>query len=180
MAGIWTDNWRAFRNVMLMGSMHDNLTTIHKTDGTTTGTRYGDNLSAVSPLGIYNLDESGSSSACTIRVGTGDRTPAASDYNLASRANVAYLSLVEAAPVYDDQAGSVSRLVTVSIQNQGANPVTIREWGIFGVIRTQVYASQSVATALLYREVLDMPVTLTQYQAATMEVTLRLTLTDPL
>lgn len=179
MAGIWTDNWRAFRNVMLMGSMHDNLTTIHKTDGTTTGTRYGDNLSAVSPLGIYTMDLEGSSAGCTIRLGTGNRTPLATDYNLEASAPVSYLSLVEAAPVYDDQAGSVSRLVTVSIQNQGANPVVIREWGIFGVVRTQVYASTSVATALLYREVLDTPVTLTQYQAATMEVTLRLTLTDP-
>ena len=179
MAGIWTDNWRAFRNVMLMGSMHDNLTTIHKTDGTTTGTRYGDNLSATSPLGIYTMDLAGNSAGCTIRLGTGNRTPLATDYNLETTAPVSYLSLVEAAPVYDDQAGSVSRLVTVSIQNQGANPVVIREWGIYGVVRTQVYASTSVATALLYREVLDTPVTLTQYQAATMEVTLRLTLTDP-
>lgn len=179
MAGIWTDNWRAFRNVMLMGSLHDNLTTIHKTDGTTTGTKYDYTIVAASPLGLYNLDEGGSQGLCTIRLGTGDRTPAATDYNLASRANVAYLSLVEAAPVYDDQAGSVSRLVTISIQNQSANPVTIREWGIFSVVKTLAYYSNNVATALLYREVLDTPVTLTQYQAATMEVTIRLTLTDP-
>ncbi len=75
--------------------------------------------------------------------------------------------------------GTVTRTITVSVQNTGSNNVTLREWGIFGVIRTQVYASSCIATALLYREVLDSPVTLGQYQAATLELTVSLTLTDP-
>ena len=179
MAGTWTKNWRAFRNIMLMGSHHNGLSTIKNTDGVTVADRYGDNLSAVSPLGIYSNDLAGNSAGCSIRLGTGTTAPTAADYRLEAYANVNYLSCAMCAPVYDDSVGTVTRTITVSVQNTGSNNVTLREWGIFGVIRTQVYASTSIATALLYREVLDSPVTLGQYQAATLELTVSLTLTDP-
>ncbi len=180
MAGTWTKNWRAFRNIMLMGSHHNGLSTITNVDGVTVADRYGENLTATSPVGIYNNELGGTNSAGSIRLGTGNTAPAASDYNLESAANVNYLSCAVSAPVYDDSTGTVTRTVTVSVQNVGSENVTIREWGIFGTVRTVVYYSNSVATALLYREVLDSPVTLGQYQAATLELTVSLTLTDPM
>ena len=179
MAGTWTKNWRAFRNLMLMGSHHNGLSTIRNTDGVTVADRYTDNMTCTSPLGTYNNDMGTSGSACCIRLGTGNTAPAATDYALEQPAQINYLSCAVGAPVYDDSVGTVTRTITVSVQNTGSNNVTLREWGIFGVIRTQVYASTSIATALLYREVLDSPVTLGQYQAATLELTVSLTLTDP-
>ena len=179
MAGTWTKNWRAFRNIMLMGSHHNGLSTIRNTDGVTVADRYTDNLSCTSPLGTYNNEQGSSSSASSVRLGTGSTAPTAADYALEQPAQINYLSCAVGAPVYDDSVGTVTRTITVSVQNTGSNNVTLREWGIFGVIRTQVYASTSIATALLYREVLDSPVTLGQYQAATLELTVSLTLTDP-
>ena len=179
MAGTWTKNWRAFRNLMLMGSHHNGLSTIRNTDGVTVADRYTDNMTCTSPLGTYNNDMGTSGSACCIRLGTGNTAPAATDYALEQPAQINYLSCAVGAPVYDDSVGTVTRTITVSVQNTGSENVTIREWGIFGAIRTLASYSSNVATAPLYRGVVDSPVTLGQYQAASLELTLSLTLTDP-
>lgn len=179
MAGVWTNNWRAFRNIMLMGSHHNGLSTVVNTDGVTVADRFNENVTATSPLGVYSNDQSTTNSAGSIRLGTGNTAPAASDYNLESSATINYLTCATTAPVYNDQDGTITRTVTISVQNQSGSPVTIREWGVYGAVRTAVYYSNLVATALLYREVLDSPVTLANYQTATVEVTLTLTLTDP-
>ena len=176
MAGTWTRNWRAFRNIMLMGSHRNGLSTIRNIDGVTVADRYNDNLTATSPLGLFSNDQGTSTSSCSIRLGTGNTAPTTADYQLEQRANVNYLSCAVGAPVYDLSVGTVTRTVTVSVQNTGAENITIREWGIFGSVRTYV---SCIATALLYREVLESPVTLGQYQAATLELTMTLTLTDP-
>ena len=179
MAGTWTKNWRAFRNIMLMGSHHNGLSTIRNTEGVTVADRSSDNLSATSPLGTYSNDQSSSNASSSIRLGTGSTAPTAADYALEQAASVNYLSCAVGAPVYDDSVGTVTRTITVSVQNTGSENVTIREWGIFGTVRTMASYSSNVATALLYREVLDSPVTLGQYQAASLELTVSLTLTDP-
>ena len=179
MAGTWTKNWRAFRNIMLMGSHHNGLSTIRNTEGVTVADRSSDNLSATSPLGTYNNDQGSSNAASSIRLGTGSTAPTAADYALEQPANISYLSCAVGSPVYDDSVGTVTRTITVSVQNTGSENVTIREWGIFGTVRTMANYSSNVATALLYREVLDSPVTLGQYQAASLELTVSLTLTDP-
>ncbi len=179
MAGTWTRNWRAFRNIMLMGSHRNGLSTIRNTEMCIRDSRFSDNLTATSPLGIYNNEQGTSNAACSILLGTGNTAPTTADYRLEQTANVNYLSCAVGAPVYDLSVGTVTRTVTVSVQNTGSENVTIREWGIFGSIRTSNYYSSSIATALLYREVLDSPVTLGQYQAATLELTVTLTLTDP-
>ncbi len=179
MAGTWTRNWRAFRNIMLMGSHHNGLSTIKNTEGVTVADRSSDNLTATSPLGIYNNDLGATASASSIKLGSGNTAPTAADYALEQPANINYLSCAVGAPVYDDSVGTVTRTITVSVQNTGSENVTIREWGLFGTVRTLNYYSSNVAVALLYREVLDSPVTLGQYQAASLELTLNLTLTDP-
>ena len=178
MAGTWTRNWRAVRNIMLMGSHHNGLSTFTNQQGITVADRYADHLSATTPLGIYTND-SGSDQLNRIRLGTGNTAPAVSDYNLEQEANLSYLSCAVGAPVYDDNLGTVTRTITVSVQNTLSESVTIREWGIFGAIRNLARSSSAIASVLLYREVLDSPVTLGQYQAATLELTVSLTLTDP-
>ena len=160
MAGTWTKNWRAFRNIMLMGSHHNGLSTIRNTEGVTVADRSSDNLSATSPLGTYNNDQGSSNAASSIRLGTGSTAPTAADYALEQPANISYLSCAVGSPVYDDSVGTVTRTITVSVQNTGSENVTIRECGIFGTVRTMANYSSNVATALLYREVLDSPVTL--------------------
>ena len=179
MAGTWTRNWRAFRNIMLMGSHHNGLSTVRNIEGITVADRSSDNLSATSPLGLYNNDLGSATGINGIKLGPGNTAPTAADYALEQPANINYLSCAVGAPVYDDSVGTVTRIITVSVQNTGSESVRIREWGIFGTIRTLSYSSNNIATALLYREVLDSPVTLGQYQAATLELTLSLTLTDP-
>jgi hypothetical protein len=72
----------------------------------------------------------------------------------------------------------MTRAITVAVQNQGSGNITIREWGIFGTIRTLNYYSAVKGPALLYREVLSTAVTLAPLQAATLTLTLTLTLTD--
>ena len=178
MAGVWTKNWRAFRNIMLMGSHHNGLSTITNTNGTTVADSYNPNLTATSPLGDYTNDD-GSNSFNYIKLGTGNTAPAATDYNVTRPTGLSYLSCAVGAPVYDDNLGTVTRTITVSVQNTGSASVTIKEWGLFGSVRSLLFGSTVLTHALLYREVLDSPVTLGQYQAATLELTVNLTLTDP-
>lgn len=179
MAGVWTNNWRAFRNIMLMGCCHNGMSTITNTTGVTVADKYDANMTATTPTGIYSQDQGSNNSACSIRLGTGNTAPAATDYNLAEPSVLSYLTLATADPVFDDQNGAMSRTVTMSVQNQTGSEITIREWGLFGSVRTSNYYSSSYSTALLYREVLSTPVALAPYQTATVQVTVNLTLTDP-
>ena len=178
MAGVWTDNWRAFRNIMLMGCHYNGFSTVTTIDGNLLSNRFGDTLSVVSPMGKYSTDISTSGSVCTIRLGTGNTPAAATDYQLESLAGVSYLSVITADPTFDDATGVMTREITLSVQNQTANNITITEWGIYSCIRTMGSYSSNVATALLYREVLANPVTLGPLQAATLTLTMTLTLTD--
>ena len=179
MAGIWTNNWRAFRNIMVMGSHYNGFSTITNENGVTVENYYDPNLSATTPLGNYNNDDLYSNAMNFIKLGTGNTAPTATDYNVTRPTGLSYLSCTMSAPVYDDNTATVTRSIAVAVQNTGSESVTIREWGLFGAVRTLVYGSGIIARALLYREVLTTPVTLTQYQAATLTLTVSLTLSDP-
>lgn len=179
MAGVWTNNWRAFRNIMVMGAHHNGLSTITNISGVTVADQSGHNITALSPMGVYNNEFASNNALNCIRVGTGSTAPAATDYNLEAPASVQYLSIATLDPVYNDSLGTMSRTIVLSVQNQGSNNISIREWGIFGAIRQVVYNPTTIASALLYREVLDSPVVLAQYQTATIQVTVSLTLSDP-
>lgn len=179
MAGVWTNNWRAFRNIMVMGSHHNGLSTVVNTNGITIADSYNPELTTTSPLGLYS-NEDGSNAMNYIRLGTGNTAPAATDYNLENPATLSYLTVSISAPTYDDNLGTMTRTITISVQNQQSASVTIREWGIFGSVRTLLFGSNAIAQALLYREVLDAPVVLAQYQTATLQLTVHLTLSDPL
>ena len=70
---------------------------------------------------------------------------------------------------YNDTTKVASRVMSFTVQWRGTSPVTIREWGIF---------CQSPGI-LIYRAVLDEPVTLAQYESATLTVTLSVEITNP-
>lgn len=178
MAGVWTNNWRAFRNIMLMGSHYNGFSTITRTDGTSLSNRFSNTVTATTPMGRYTTDYGSSASTCSIRLGTGTTAPAASDYWLTSEANVTLLSIVTADPTYDTTTGTMTRVISLSVQNQTADNITIQEWGIIGAVRTVAGYSDNLASCLLYREVLDSGVTLAPLQAATLTLTMTLTLTD--
>ena len=113
-----------------------------------------------------------------IRVGTGVTAPAATDIGLAAGANVNYLACANEEPTYDVENGTMSRVIRLTIQNYDTQK-TITEWGVFN--RLMRGGNSTVeGSILLYRELLDVPVTLAPYDAATLALTLTLTLDDPL
>ena len=178
MAGIWTNNWRAFRNIMVMGSHYNGFSTVINENGVTVANSYNPNLTTTTPLGDYTNDD-GSNSFNFIKLGTGNTAPAATDYNVTQPTGLSYLSCTASAPVYDDNTATVTRSIAVAVQNTNSESITIREWGLFGTVRSLLFGSSVITHALLYREVLTTPVTLTQYQAATLMMTVSLTLSDP-
>ena len=178
MAGVWTNNWKAFRNIMLMGCHHNGFSTVIKRDGTTIASESETNLAATTPMGLFNSELGATASANTILLGTGNAAPAATDYDITTDSNLKTLSVSTGVPTFDDNSRTMTRAITVAVQNQGPGNITIREWGIFGTIRSLNYYSAVKGTALLYREVLSTAVTLAPLQAATLTLTMTLTLTD--
>ena len=193
MSGVWTDNWRGVKNVMLTGMVKSGYTTIHSADGGAIADS-GDDIIAMSPMRYFALftpNNSGdffSGRANAIAFGTGSGTPSANDYNLFTRADsvLNYLSNVQET-WFDANDGKEYKNVVVTVQNKSAKPITITEWGIFTKLTrlntsiNPAYPSyQAQYMILLYHDMLDTPVTLQPNQAATFTLTLTLTLNDPL
>lgn len=178
MAGVWTNNWKAFRNIMLMGCHYNGFSTVITRNGTTIANDFASNLAATTPMGIFNNDLGATASANTILLGTGNTAPAATDYDVTTDSDLKTLSVSVGTPDFDDNTKTMTRVITVAVQNQGEANITIREWGIFGTVRSLNYYSPTKGTALLYRDVLTTAVTLSPLQAATLTLTMTLTLTD--
>ena len=174
MAGVWTNNWKGIKNAMLTGGdMRSGWSTVKNLTGTTLTGSFGSNLG---PMNQYINQNSATSSNNNSRnnvivFGTGNGTPDASDYCLGAKwtANISRVSLSEQDSL-DSTTHTKTKTVTCTVQNTGSSAVTIREWGI------ECYTSGQV---LLYRALLDTPVTLAQYESATFTCTISLRLTDP-
>jgi hypothetical protein len=181
MAGVWTNNWKGIKNAMLLGmasaDYRSGWSTVLDLNGNSRGnyTVY----QVVSPVGQYYNSNTGSGATGSyspnrnaIVFGSGNGTPAASDYCLGAKwtSNISRVSLSES-DSYDDTTHTKTKTVTCTVQNTGASAVTIREWGIEGYVGTPV---------LLYRALLDTPVTLQQYESATFTCTISMRLTDPI
>ena len=178
--GVWTNNWRALKNTMLLGSFKPGLNTLTTTAGSTVAARSPDvPLRPISPMtayaaspsyGYYNF----------LRVGTGSAPPAATDYALTEPDAISYLSAANDALVYDLGEGTAEKTVKLVVQNVGSAAVTLREWGILSRIGYGTASNTYAGDFLLYRGTFDSPVTLDTYQSATLTLTLTLTLSDPL
>jgi len=186
MAGLWTNNWKAVKNAFLCGEFIPGMSAPVNTGGAAVVTQREDGSGSVddrgprfftSPMGAYYATAAlpGNNAAGSfIRVGTGSAAPAAADYNLAATAaDVSYLSAIKERPSYNAAAGTVSCTVKLTLQNTADAAQTITEWGIFSAGNYL-----TCGQCLLYRALLDSPVTLQPNQSATLTLTLSVTLTD--
>ena len=182
MAGVWTNNWKAVKNFFLLGGLLSDIrsgwSTIKRLDGTIVDS--GATLPTIlSPVGKYYNSNTPYNSGTTpapynaIVFGSGNGTPAATDFCLSAKwtANISRVSLSQSES-YDDTTHTKTKNVTCTVQNTGTSAVTIREWGI----ESAIYGGSHI---LLYRALLDTPVTLAQYESATFTCTISLRLTDP-
>ena len=181
MSGIWTNNWRGYKNAMLLGRYRDGLTTVVDTSGSPMS--FPENLSypvtGYSPFGAFSY---GGAFAARAVFGTGSGTPAATDVTLFTQASDSMLSVTNVengAVTYDVPGGSAERTVRVTVQNRStAESITLTEWGI---VLTLYYnpADRSGRPTLVHHAMLDTPVTLVPQQTAVLELTLGVTLSDP-
>lgn len=177
MNGIFTNNWTAAKNLMLIGAASN--ATNGQTGVTdmydTYGARCRPDVYIISPLNglVRGYNPSGDRNA--IRFGTSDTAPAATDIDLGTPWSSG-LTYVEATSGNMTWSGNTaSRTFTVTVQNTAAASVTVREFGLFAY----VVSGGSYSYSMLYREVLDTPVTLAQYDSATLTFTVSMTIADP-
>ena len=186
--GVWTNNWQAMQNIMLMGANHAGFSTIYDMQGQVLADRIGTNTmtTAYSPMANYgNNISANTQTPCRIVFGTSGTTPSVGDYNVGGpiTSDFSYLSLQNVSFTSDVSNGTLTRVIRQTVQYTGNDSLTLREWGV--VVRyltglSSTGASASGTDIFLYHELLDTPMTLTQYQSATLDLTLTVTLTNPL
>ena len=175
--GVWTNNWQALKNTMLLAGIYPGLNSIIDISGTAVSASTNTYL-ASPPLGPVFTSGNNNNTSFSIRLGTGTNPAAASDYTLAESANVNYLSTGSSIATFDDVTGTMSRTYTVTAQYVGAGTITLTEWGIYGKVWYRA-ANTNYAQAMVYRELFDTPIVLTQYQAAALEVNLSMVMSHP-
>ena len=185
MNGVWTNNWRALKNLLLMGNVKAGMDTLITTYGNAIPTTVPDNpITAVSAFSAFSTNETLQYN--TISVGTSTQTPTTADNRLITAASgISRLSISNDAITYDTESGTATKVVKLLIQNQSNSSITLNEWGVFQTIRYYYKTSGGSTTftqdtIMLYRELFDVPVTLASYESATLTLTLTLTLNDPL
>ena len=170
--GVWTNNWRGLKNSFLLGRYYEGLTTYRRSNGNTPS----DGTTVTSFAGPFaNATTTLSSTTTTVLVGSSSTPPAASDITVTEINGISYLTVANEGIDYDTSTGTATKTIKLTIQNQSNADVTIREWGLFGGSNP----SSVSHGILLYREVLENPVTLAVNQSATLSVTLSITLADP-
>ena len=178
--GVWTNNWQSLINTMLMTATYPGMSTLVNTSGNTITKK--NNYTGRSPMSVY---QNGPIAAYQthIEVGTSSTTPAASDYYLGQApSDLSYLSCLNAEFNEDLANGTLTRVVKQTVQYQGQTSITLREWGIFVWVFSSGYGyapTSNGANIMIYHELFDSPVTLLPYQSATIELTLVLTLSNP-
>lgn len=195
MAGVWTNNLEGFLRAKALGYAAPGYATVYNRSGNAVtspnpgASVYNHDFLATKITGLEVKTSTGTPSDggvlsadgthIGIRFGSGSTAPSATDYNLASSITTALTVVSVSNGQYVFANGVGTRTITITVQNQGATTRTIAEWGIEGYLyyftssSSSSYVSQYI---LLYRDVLDTPVTLAQYESATFTVTLELTM----
>lgn len=186
MAGVWTKNFQALKNIWLCGDANYYLSCLKDKDGNLNWTvsdtinYHNYELPVTSPMAYCSAGEvTGLVSNARIFLGSGATTPAVTDYALTEEiAGISYLSVVNEKPVWNDNTGEVSNTVKLTVQAGNAE-VTIREWGLF--VRIPFYRGNSGWSHryLVYHATLDTPVTLAPSQSAMLTLVRTVILTDP-
>ena len=199
MPGLWTDNWRGVKNAVLLGAFYPGLSTVTDSMGSTVShvpdMGYCDTV--LSPLAGHTTGSAASYNLDTVAVHNGYGTyvllgnggnvdPSASDYTLGGVPLLRYLSVAAGDPSFDTVRGKCSRSYTVHVQNTGAAAVTLTEWGLFvSLSRENTGTGTSYRhfvgsyPVLVYHATLPAALTLQPGASATVELTLELTLDDP-
>jgi len=168
MSGAWTNNWQGLKNSMILGSVsRSGVATVYNTSGALVYAGY-----IVSPLYPTRNSFTPSGSYNAIRFGTSDTTPEATDIDLGNAwsSGINYVSESHTGITWN--GAKATRTFHVTVQNTAAATVTVREWGLF--------CQTSNGYAMLYRGILDSPVSIAQYESATISVTVELTISDPI
>lgn len=171
--GVWTNNWRALKNAYLLGGVvREGWSSVRKPDASLVGGVDYIN----SPISrTYNTNSYvNGDDVMVIIFGTGTATPLATDTSLQAKwtTGISRVSVENGELSFNDETFTVSRTYKATIQNTGATAVTVSEWGIT--------VDEHANEVLIYRALLDAPVTLRQYESATLELTVRMSLSDPI
>lgn len=166
MAGVWTNNWEKMRRAWAADTTAV-VTTQDPTDGifniNKALLRRDSQVTCSRPLSpLFNQATYESESYCTVRFGTSADTPSASDWNLGDpvTSGLTYVEVANSAKSYDAQTGLVTMTSTVAVMNSMAGSMTIKEWGLFGYFSGTPSSGANTRVVLLYRGVLDQPITL--------------------
>lgn len=167
--GVWTNNWAGIKNAMLLSERRSGYSTIKTTSGTVLS---GQGISYSSPVYSFENRNNPYNNCNAIVFGSSTTAPDVTDYKLGTKweSGISRISLTNSSS-YDASTHTKTRIVVCTIQNTDASPYTIREWGI------ESYANGDYV--LLYRALLDTPVTLQQYESATFTCRISMRLTDP-
>jgi len=184
MTGCFTNNWKGLKNAMLFGGWsHDGSATVYNRNGACLAASADDHV-VKGPLCDLNRSVSPSSTGQnSVILGTSDTAPTAADFDLGSpwSSGVSYVSVSNGERVFT--ADSCARTFSVTVTNTSDSPVTVREFGIFSYAKYNSGSTSSTSPAnqyMLYRGVLDEPVTLQQYDNATLTFTITVTLGEPI
>lgn len=186
--GIWTNNWQGVKNTMLAGSVIDNFSTIVLTSGTNSSgiRRYPSPLKTLDrkPSNSYSIESNpdssfGSNNYVAVLFGTGTNALQASDYQLASIAPAGLQQLAVSSEdiVQNTQTHTLSRKSTISLYNSTTTDIQITEWGLF---MSGGNGSWTSGATLVYRELLQAPVIIAPSASANFELTVSLTLDNPI
>lgn len=178
MAGVWTNNWKGLINSAILGGFYrEGTTTAYDYQGKAAYMTNG-NISSPVPSRITN-DGSPGSGSLSIRFGQSDTTPDVSQYSLGDDAtnNLTYINSSVISYNWDANTHTLTRSYRVTIQNKNAATITIREYGVY--VGAYLTSNNGGTRVMLYREVLDEPVTLGQYESGTINISLSITIGDP-
>lgn len=188
--GVWTNNLKGLLRANAYGLAWPGIATITNTAGTVlqkdiyTNNSFGEMRMAAALTGLLftkerrHPDNSGTYRSLSIRFGSGTSTPAATDVNLNQElAVLTRVAITNGTRTFNKETGVISRPVSLTVQNPSVTPAVIREWGIFtGINYVGNSATDEENIIALYRELLDTPVTLNQYESAKLDLTVTLTL----
>lgn len=194
MAGLWTKNLQGVQRASAIGFAEQGYATIINRNGQPITTQKATGSASPSSgfVGTY-LSQLYVSASSTypggyagrtfygIIFGSGNTAPSVDDVDLVATVEPTINSVVRGDFQYSN--GVASRTMQITIQNPNALPMTIAEWGLIGLAASNntsyyssITSSNKAEHALLYRAVLDVPVTLQQFETATFTLTLQMTI----
>lgn len=187
MAGVWTNNFQALKNIWLCGDALYSMSAMKDTSGakrwsvSDTVNYHNNAFPITSPMAFVLANDigAGSTADCIVKVGGGSAAPAATDYDLTEAlSGISYLSVVNEKPVFNDSTGEVSNTIKLTLQNVGAEAVTIREWGLFARMWNWNGGTNQFRF-MIYHATLDAPVIIAASQSAMLTLVRTVILTDP-